>query len=118
MRKKVKKTKILGRSKDHRQALLRNLAQDLILKEKIRTTLAKAKTLRPFVEPLITKARLGTAHAQRQIAAVFYKKEAVENLMRKVAPRYKNRPGGYTRIVKLGRRAKDGAEMAVIELVE
>lgn len=116
---KRKKGKVLSRKKSHRQALLRNLAQELFQHGRIRTTLPKAKVLRPYAEKLITKARTGTDHARGQIAAVLYKPAAVDKLMGEIGPRFEQegRPGGYTRIVKLGPRQGDGTEEAVIELV-
>ncbi len=108
----------LSRDKGHRDALLRNMAQDLILHEKIKTTISKAKVLRPFIEPLITRAREDTPHNRRLVGKVFYTKEALDKLFTVIAPRYKEREGGYTRIVKLGARAGDAAEAAVISLVE
>ncbi len=115
---KRKNTVKLSRDKGHRDALLRNMAQDLILREKIKTTLAKAKALRPFVEPLITRAREDTPHNRRLVGRVLYTKEALDKLFKEVAPRYRERKGGYTRIVKLGARSGDAAEAAVIMLVE
>lgn len=115
---KRKKGKKLSRSPAHRRALYRNLIQGLFLHGKIRTTLPKAKVIRPIAEKLITKARGGTPHARRQIEAFFYQKEIAEKLFSEIAPTYEGRPGGYTRIIKLGRRGGDAAEMAIIELVE
>lgn len=117
MRKRIKGKK-LSRRKAHRTALLRNLSQDLFLHGRIKTTLARAKALRPYAEKIVTKARLGSDHARVQVAAKLYKNEAVDKLMEEIAPKYKeeNRPGGYTRIVKLGPRSGDGVEEAVIEL--
>ncbi len=116
---KRKPGKKLSRKKSHRQALLRNLSQDLFLYGQIKTTLPKAKALRPFAEQLITKSRRGTMHAQSQIAAVLYKKEAVIKLMKEIGPRFERekRPGGYTKILKLGKRRGDGTEEALIALV-
>ena len=117
MQKRRKITK-LGRDKAHREALLRNLSQDLIRYGKIRTTLPKAKALRPFVEPLITKARSGSDHARNLVSKVLYDKTVVEKLFADVAPKFVARNGGYTRIVKLGNRQGDGVEEAMIMLVE
>lgn len=119
MRKRIQGKK-LSRRKAHRTALLRNLSQDLFLHGRIKTTLARAKALRPYAEKIITKARLGTNHAKNQVNAKLYKQEAVDKLMNEIAPKYEEeqRPGGYTRIVKLGPRQGDGVEEAVIELVE
>jgi large subunit ribosomal protein L17 len=97
--------------------LLRNLATSLIEKERVRTTTAKAKELRPFVEKLITMGKSGTLAARRRALGLTTKEDAVTRLFEKVAPRFAERSGGYTRIVKLGPRKGDGAEMAVIELV-
>ncbi len=107
----------LGRTTAHREMLLRNLATSLIEKERVRTTVAKAKELRPFVEKLITMGKTGTLAARRRALAVLVKEDAVTRLFETVAPRFSERSGGYTRIVKLGPRKGDGAEMAVIELV-
>lgn len=117
MKKRVKGKK-LSRSSAHRKVLYRNLIQELFLHNKIRTTLPKAKAIRPIAEKLITKARIGTKHAQQQVEGFFYKKEVAKKLVTEIAPIYKDRPGGYTRIIKLGRRGGDAAEMAIIELVE
>jgi len=97
--------------------LLRNLATSLIEKERVRTTVAKAKELRPFVEKLITMGKSGTLAARRRALGLTTKEDAVTRLFETVAPRFAERSGGYTRIVKLGPRKGDGAEMAVIELV-
>ena len=107
----------LGRTTAHREMLLRNLATSLIEKERVRTTVAKAKELRPFVEKLITMGKTGTLAARRRPRAVLMKEDAVTRLFETVAPRFSERAGGYTRIVKLSPRKGDGAEMAVIELV-
>ncbi|MDD8029724.1 MAG: 50S ribosomal protein L17 [Acidobacteria bacterium] len=107
----------LGRTTAHREMLLRNLATSLIEKERVRTTVAKAKELRPFVEKLITMGKTGTLAARRRALAVLMKEDAVTRLFETVAPRFSERAGGYTRIVKLSPRKGDGAEMAVIELV-
>lgn len=107
----------LGGSPSHEKVILANLATDLILRERITTTQAKAKALRPYAEKLITKARSGDLHARRIVMRSLTNKEAVARLFEEVAPRYSDRPGGYTRIVKLGPRRGDGAEEAVIELV-
>lgn len=115
---KRKKGKKLSRSSAHRKALYRNLIQALFLQGKIQTTLPKAKAIRPIAEKLVTKARTGTTHAYQQIEGFFYKKEVAKKLFNEIAPQYKNRPGGYTRIIKLGQRGGDAAEMAIIELAE
>lgn len=116
MKKRVSGKK-LSRSPAHRKALYRNLIQALFDHGKIKTTLAKAKVIRPIAEKLITKARKETPHAYRQIERFFYNKKVAKKLFTEIAPKYKNRAGGYTRIVKLGQRGGDAAEMAVIELV-
>lgn len=108
----------LGRNTEHRDALLRNLATSLLLHEQIRTTLPKAKELRPYVEKLITKAREDTLHRKRQASGVLYREDVVRKLFEDVGPRYLQRPGGYTRIIKAGFRHGDNAPMAIIELVD
>jgi large subunit ribosomal protein L17 len=112
-----KKGPRLGGSAAHQKAMLRNLAQELLFEERITTTVSRAKQLRPFVEKLITKARAGSLHDRRKILAEIEDAEVVTRLFDDVAPRYADRPGGYTRIVRIGPRRGDGAEMAVIELV-
>lgn len=113
----------LGRSTDARMALLRNLASDLIIHERIETTEAKAKDLRSVVDKMITLGKRGDLHARRQAASFLYNKKANENetviqkLFADVAGRYEDRQGGYTRVLKLGERQGDGAKMAIIELV-
>jgi len=116
MRHQVKKG-MLGRNTAHRRALLRNLVTSFLERERVRTTLAKARSLRPVAEKLITLGKRGTLHARRQALAFMTKEEAVKKLFDDIGPRFKERPGGYTRIVKLDRRAGDGAEMAMVELV-
>jgi large subunit ribosomal protein L17 len=129
----------LGRSTPSRKALLRNMATSLILSEKIVTTLPKAKELRPFVERAITLGKTGTLHARRLATGYFFAGntgrmrdvqrkakppepqagvKAVKKLFDEIAQRYTSRPGGYTRIMRLGRRRGDGAELAIIELVD
>jgi len=108
----------LGRQSGHRKALLSNLASSLILNKKIETTLAKAKALRPYVEPLISKSKEDTTHSRRVVFSYLKQKEAVSELFRAVAPKIADRPGGYTRIVKNGFREGDGADMAIMELVD
>ncbi|MCS6789429.1 MAG: 50S ribosomal protein L17 [Bacteroidia bacterium] len=108
----------LGRKKAHRQALLRNLALALIQHKRIFTTLAKAKALRRFIEPLLTRAKKDTLHNRRTLFRYLQQKEAIKELYSTVAPAIADRPGGYTRILKLGPRHGDGAEMAMIELVD
>jgi len=107
----------LGGSPSHQRLILANLAADLFKRGKVTTTEAKAKALRPLAEKLITKARKGDLHARRTVLKTIIDKEAVHRLFEEVGPRYADRPGGYTRITKLGPRRGDGAEEAVIELV-
>jgi len=107
----------LGRTSSHRKALLKNLAIALIKEERIETTLAKAKTLRSYIEKLITKARKGDFNAHREVFAYLQDKEATKKLVNEIAPRYENRNGGYTRIIKTRTRRGDAAPMAFIELV-
>ncbi len=116
MRHKVKGKK-LRRPTDHRRALLRNLVTSLLEKERIKTTLAKAKAARPLAEKMITLGKKDTLHSRRLALKFIFKKEAVKKLFEEVGPRFSQRPGGYTRIVKLGPRSGDGAEMAMFELV-
>jgi large subunit ribosomal protein L17 len=108
----------LGRKAGHSRALLSNLACSLIQHKRINTTLAKAKALRKYVEPLITKSKQDTTHSRRTVFSYLGNKEVVSELFRDVAPKVINRPGGYTRIIKLGNRLGDNAEMAMIELVD
>jgi len=108
----------LGRTTEHRISLLRNLAASLFIHERIRTTLAKAKELRPFAERLITLSKKDSLHARRQALRIMVHKEAVTKLFRDLSARFSDRPGGYTRILKLGPRRGDGAPMAYIELVD
>jgi len=113
-----KKGKILDRKVGPRKALLRNLANSLILKGKIKTTEAKAKALRPIIEKYITKSKKNSLAVRRQLLAQLDNKQAVDRLLKEWGPRYQTRPGGYTRIVKLAtRRWGDGAKMAIIEFV-
>ncbi|MBD3414585.1 MAG: 50S ribosomal protein L17 [Candidatus Aminicenantes bacterium] len=116
MRHKVKRHR-LNRDSAQRKALLRNLVTSFLEKERIKTTKAKAKALRPVAEKMITLAKKDTLHARRRALRYVYKKDVVQKLFQEIAPRFLERPGGYTRIVKLEPRAGDGAEMAVIELV-
>lgn len=108
----------LGRTKAHRDALLSNLASQLIAHKRIVTTLAKAKSLRTYVEPLITKAKSNTTHQRRVVFSYLQDKDAVKELFGTVADKVGGRPGGYTRIIKLGTRPGDNAEKALIELVD
>jgi len=116
MRHQVKKGK-LGRNTAHRRALMRNLVTSFLERERVKTTLAKAKSARPVAEKMITLAKRGTLHARRQALAYMTKEAAVKKLFDELGPRFIERPGGYTRIVKLDRRAGDGASMAMLELV-
>lgn len=107
----------LNRTASHRKALLSNLATQLFMHERIKTTTAKAKALRPVVERLITFAKKGTLAARRQVLRTVRDKVVVRKLFDEIAPAFSDRQGGYTRIVKLGQRPGDGAELSVIELV-
>ncbi len=113
-----KKVNHLGRQSAHRKALMANMATSLILHKRINTTLAKAKALRGYVEPVITKSKDDTTHARRTAFSYLKSKEAVTELFRNIAPRVADRPGGYTRILKTGFRLGDAAEMCIIELVD
>ncbi|MFL6115167.1 MAG: 50S ribosomal protein L17 [Catenulispora sp.] len=113
-----KKGARLGGSPAHQKLMLANLAKSLFEHDKITTTEAKARALRPYAERLITKAKKGDLHNRRQVLAVLRDKDVVFRLFDEIAPNYVNRPGGYTRIVKAGNRKGDNAPMAVIELVE
>ncbi|MFY9823945.1 MAG: 50S ribosomal protein L17 [Thermoanaerobaculia bacterium] len=108
----------LGRTSSHREALFRNQLQSLVEKEKIITTLPKAKELRPIAERVITRGKHGTVHDRRWVLRWVLKRDLVKKVFDEIAPRFTERPGGYLRIVKLGPRQGDGAEMAVLELVE
>jgi len=112
-----KKFNHLGRTSSHRKAMLSNLATSLIKHKRITTTLAKAKALRQFVEPLITKSKNDTTHSRRTVFGYLQDKEAVSILFREISEKVANRPGGYTRIIKLDNRLGDNAEMSFIELV-
>ncbi|MEY4744352.1 MAG: hypothetical protein RL272_297 [Candidatus Parcubacteria bacterium] len=109
--------KVLDRKKGPREALLRNLATSLVLYEKVKTTRAKAAAVRPLVERMITVGKTGTLAGRRKLSSFFYSENASKKIMEELGPRYKNRPGGYTRTTKLVRREGDGAEMVQIELV-
>jgi len=113
-----KKGRKLSRSPSHRKATLRNLAANLFQHGRIETTTAKAKELRPFAERLITLAKRGDLHARRLATRKLGDRKVVGNLFEEVGPRFVDRPGGYTRILKLGARKGDAAEMALIELVD
>jgi len=108
----------LGRTSSHRKAMLANMASSLIMHKRITTTLAKAKALRGYVEPLITKAKNDTTHSRRMVFKQLTDKYAVTELFREVSAKVGDRPGGYTRIIKLENRLGDNAEMAMIELVD
>ena len=108
----------LGRKSGHRKALLANMATSLILHKRIQTTVAKAKALQTYVEPLITKSKDDSTHSRRVVFSYLKNKEAVTELFRTVAPKIADRPGGYTRVLKTGFRQGDGADMALIELVD
>ena len=113
-----KKFNHLGRKSGHRKALLKNMAISLIAHKRINTTLAKAKALRIYVEPLITKAKNDTTHSRRVVFSYLQNKDAVKELFGPIAVKVGERPGGYVRIIKTGFRINDGAEMAMIELVD
>lgn len=111
------KNKILDRDKASREAMLRNLASSIIMFEKVKTTEAKAKVVRSLVERMITTAKVGDLAARRKLIAVLPQKLAVQKAFEVLAPRYMDRAGGYSRIVKIGARRGDGADMVQIELV-
>ena len=113
-----KKVNHLGRKTAHRSAMLANMACSLIEHKRINTTVAKAKALKQFVEPLVTKSKADTTHNRRIAFSRLRDKNAVTELFRDIAPKVGDRPGGYTRIIKLGNRLGDNAEMAMIELVD
>lgn len=113
-----KKFNHLGRKSAHRQAMLSNMAASLILHKRIKTTVQKAKALRVYVEPIITRSKDNTTHSRRMVFAYLQNKEAVTELYRVVADKVADRPGGYTRILRLENRLGDNAEMCYIELVD
>ena len=113
-----KKFNHLGRTSSHRQALLSNMASALILNKRIETTLPKAKELRKYIEPLLTKAKSDSTHSRRTVFSYLRDKETVKELFDVVADKIANRPGGYTRIIKLGARFGDASEVELIELVD
>ena len=113
-----KKFNHLGRKAAHRKAMLANMACSLIEHKKIKTTLAKAKALRVYVEPLITKSKNDTTHSRRTVFSYLKQKEAITELFGDIATKVADRPGGYTRIIKLGNRMGDNASMAMIEFVD
>ena len=108
----------LGRKSGHRKALLANMACSLIEHQRIETTVAKAKALKMYVEPLITKSKDDSTHSRRTVFSYLKNKYAVTELFRTIAPKIADRPGGYTRVLKTGFRSGDGADMALIELVD
>lgn len=117
MRHKIKGTK-LSRTSSHRKAMFANMAASFVMNEQIKTTITKAKALRPYVEQLVTKARKGTLAARRDIISRIKDKKAADKLMSILAERYKERPGGYTRIIKAGFRYGDMAPVAYIEFID
>lgn len=108
----------LGRQAGHRKAMLSNMASSLIMHKRIETTVAKAKAVRQFVEPLVTKSKEDTTHSRRVVFSYLKQKEAVTELFRTIAPKIAERPGGYTRILKTGFRLGDAADMCIIEFVD
>ena len=108
----------LGRQSGHRKAMLSNMASSLILHKRIETTVAKAKAVRQFIEPLVTRSKEDTTHSRRVVFSYLKQKEAVTELFRTIAPKIAERPGGYTRILKTGFRLGDGADMCIIEFVD
>ena len=108
----------LGRQAGHRKAMLSNMASSLILHKRIETTVAKAKAVRMFIEPLVTKSKEDTTHSRRVVFSYLKQKEAVTELFRTIAPKIASRPGGYTRILKTGFRLGDAADMCIIEFVD
>jgi len=113
-----KKDNHLGRTASHRKAMLSNMASSLIIHKRIETTLAKAKELRKYVEPLLTRAKDDSTHSRRIVFSYLNDKESTKELFGAVSDKIANRPGGYTRIIKLGTRLGDAAEVALIELVD
>jgi large subunit ribosomal protein L17 len=108
----------LGRTSAHRKAMLSNMASSLILNKRITTTTAKAKALKTFVEPLITKSKEDSTHSRRVVFSYLQDKSAVSELFREISPKVADRPGGYTRILRIGNRIGDNAEMCILELVD
>ena len=113
-----KKFNHLGRQAGHRKAMLSNMAVSLILHKRIKTTVAKAKAVQMFIEPIVTKAKEDTTHQRRVVFSYLKQKEAVTELFRTIAPKIAERPGGYTRILKTGFRLGDAADMCIIEFVD
>jgi large subunit ribosomal protein L17 len=112
-----KKGRHFNRTAEHRTAMMRNLATSLFLHGRVETTVAKAKELRQFAEPIITKAKRGDLHAKQLVRRDIQHVEAVDRLFGEIGPRYAERPGGYTRVLHLGHRPGDAADIAIIELV-
>ena len=108
----------LGRTSSHRKSMLANMASSLILHKKITTTTAKAKALKTYIEPLLTKSKDDTTHSRRVVFSYLKDKSAVAELFREISPKIAERPGGYTRILKTGNRLGDNAEMCILELVD
>ena len=113
-----KKGRSLSRTSSHRKAMLRNMATSLLVHERIQTTEAKAKELRPVVEKLITLGRVDDVHSRRRARRMIEDRAALQKLFDDIGPRFRERPGGYTRILKLGSRKGDGADVAIIELTD
>ena len=113
-----KKGRKFNRTAEHRKALLRNPATSLFLHGRVETTVAKAKELRQYAEPLITKAKRGDLHARRLVRRQITQDQALEKLFGEIGPRYAERPGGYTRVLHVGHRPGDAADVAIIELVQ
>lgn len=113
-----KKGRHFNRTAEHRRMMMRNLATSLFLHDRVETTTAKAKELRRFAEPLITRAKRGDLHARRMVARSITDDAALARLFGEIGPRYSERPGGYTRLRHLGHRAGDAADIAIIELVD
>ena len=117
MRHRVK-GRAFGRTAEHRRAMMRNMATSLFLHGRVETTTEKAKELRRYAEPLITKAKRGDLHARRIVARDIQDQEALQKLFTEIAPKYAERPGGYTRVLHLGHRPGDAADVSIIELVD
>ncbi len=113
-----KKGRKFNRTAEHRKALLKNLATSLFLHGRVETTVSKAKELRQYAEPLITKAKRGDLHARRLVRRQITQDQALEKLFAEIGPRYAERPGGYTRVLHVGHRPGDAADVAIIELVQ
>lgn len=113
-----KKINHLGRKTAHRKAMLSNMACSLVMHKRINTTVAKAKALRVYIEPLLTKSKTDSTHSRRSVFSELQSKESVTEMFREIAPKIADRPGGYTRIIRTGYRLGDNAEMCMIELVD